>query len=43
MQIESVRKDGTVFFQDGSFVHADIILHCTGYAAYSINLALAWI
>ncbi|KAK9984619.1 hypothetical protein SO802_034144 [Lithocarpus litseifolius] len=29
--IESVRKDGTVFFQDGSFVHADIILHCTGY------------
>ncbi|KAK4557932.1 hypothetical protein RGQ29_007605 [Quercus rubra] len=27
----SVRKDGTVFFQDGSFVHADIILHCTGY------------
>ncbi|XP_075642553.1 flavin-containing monooxygenase FMO GS-OX-like 4 [Castanea sativa] len=29
--IESVRKDGTVIFQDGRFVHADIILHCTGY------------
>ncbi|GMY30066.1 flavin-containing monooxygenase FMO GS-OX-like 4 isoform X1 [Fagus crenata] len=29
--IESVREDGTVFFQDGSFVLPDIILHCTGY------------
>jgi hypothetical protein len=29
--IESVREDGTVFFQDGSFVLAGIILHCTGY------------
>lgn len=29
--IESVREDGTVYFQDGSFILADVILHCTGY------------
>ncbi|XP_038876860.1 flavin-containing monooxygenase FMO GS-OX-like 3 isoform X4 [Benincasa hispida] len=29
--IESVRKDGTVVFQDGCIVSADVILHCTGY------------
>ncbi|XP_011650417.1 flavin-containing monooxygenase FMO GS-OX-like 3 [Cucumis sativus] len=29
--IESVHKDGTVVFQDGSVVSADVILHCTGY------------
>ena len=32
MQIESVQKDGTVIFYDGSVVLADVILHCTGYA-----------
>eukprot|EP00261_Vitis_vinifera_P014134 XP_003631439.2 PREDICTED: flavin-containing monooxygenase FMO GS-OX-like 3 [Vitis vinifera] len=29
--IESVQKDGTVIFYDGSVVLADVILHCTGY------------
>ena len=33
MQIERVQKDGTVIFEDGSMVLADVILHCTGYAA----------
>ena len=32
MQIESVHKDGSVIFNDGSVVLADVILHCTGYA-----------
>lgn len=29
--IESVCKDGTVVFQDGCVISADVILHCTGY------------
>ncbi|XP_023539206.1 flavin-containing monooxygenase FMO GS-OX-like 3 [Cucurbita pepo subsp. pepo] len=29
--IKSVRKDGTVVFEDGCVVSADVILHCTGY------------
>ncbi|KAL6280099.1 hypothetical protein ACE6H2_016980 [Prunus campanulata] len=29
--IKSARDDGSVAFQDGSVVVADIILHCTGY------------
>ncbi|XP_062026117.1 flavin-containing monooxygenase FMO GS-OX-like 4 isoform X1 [Rosa rugosa] len=29
--IRSVHEDGSVVFQDGSVVRADIILHCTGY------------
>ncbi|XP_057977938.1 flavin-containing monooxygenase FMO GS-OX-like 4 [Malania oleifera] len=29
--IESAHEDGNVVFQDGSMVHADVILHCTGY------------
>ncbi|KAL4602541.1 hypothetical protein ACB092_10G059500 [Castanea dentata] len=29
--IDSVNEDCYVYFQDGSFVIADIILHCTGY------------
>ncbi|XP_057977859.1 flavin-containing monooxygenase FMO GS-OX-like 3 [Malania oleifera] len=29
--IESTCEDGTVIFQDGSMVLADVILHCTGY------------
>ncbi|KAG6685308.1 hypothetical protein I3842_12G105500 [Carya illinoinensis] len=29
--IGSVSGDGTVYFQDGSLVLADVILHCTGY------------
>ncbi|KAL5551162.1 hypothetical protein UlMin_001338 [Ulmus minor] len=29
--IKSVGEDGSVIFQDGSVVFADIILHCTGY------------
>lgn len=32
MQVESVHRDGTVIFQDGSGVLADVIMHCTGYA-----------
>uniref|UniRef100_A0ACD5TT74 Uncharacterized protein n=1 Tax=Avena sativa TaxID=4498 RepID=A0ACD5TT74_AVESA len=29
--IERAQKDGSVVFQDGSRVKADVILHCTGY------------
>ncbi|KAJ7959883.1 Flavin-containing monooxygenase [Quillaja saponaria] len=29
--ISCVHKDGRVVFEDGSVVHADFILHCTGY------------
>ncbi|KAI3468908.1 hypothetical protein Pfo_025571 [Paulownia fortunei] len=29
--INSVHKDGTVAFQDGNEIYADVILHCTGY------------
>ncbi|XP_050226425.1 flavin-containing monooxygenase FMO GS-OX-like 4 [Mercurialis annua] len=29
--IKSCHKDGSVAFQNGRVVHADIILHCTGY------------
>lgn len=32
MQIKSVHEDGSVVFQDGSILFADVILHCTGYA-----------
>lgn len=30
-QINRVYDDGTIFFQDGDSIEADIILHCTGY------------
>ncbi|KAM3687055.1 hypothetical protein ACJW31_10G047300 [Castanea mollissima] len=30
-QIKNVCEDGSVHFQDGSFVIANIIIHCTGY------------
>lgn len=33
MQIERAHEDGRISFQDGSVVHADVILHCTGYIA----------
>nr|BDH72886.1 marasmin synthase 2 [Tulbaghia violacea] len=29
--IKSVRKDGTVSFEDGTEIYADVIIHCTGY------------
>ncbi|CAA0842301.1 Flavin-containing monooxygenase FMO GS-OX-like 3 [Striga hermonthica] len=29
--IERVHKDGTVTFQDGNAIYAEVILHCTGY------------
>ncbi|XP_010259011.1 PREDICTED: flavin-containing monooxygenase FMO GS-OX-like 3 [Nelumbo nucifera] len=29
--VERAQEDGTVAFQDGSFAHVDVILHCTGY------------
>ncbi|XP_034704853.1 flavin-containing monooxygenase FMO GS-OX-like 3 [Vitis riparia] len=32
--VESVHRDGTVIFQDGSGVLADVIMHCTGYKYY---------
>ncbi|RVX15455.1 Flavin-containing monooxygenase FMO GS-OX-like 3 [Vitis vinifera] len=32
--VESVHRDGTVIFQDGSGVLADVIMHCTGYEYY---------
>ncbi|KAF5207773.1 Flavin-containing monooxygenase fmo gs-ox-like [Thalictrum thalictroides] len=31
MQVTSAHQDGSVVFEDGSLVHADVILHCTGY------------
>ena len=37
MQIKDVCEDGSVNFLDGSIVIADIILHCTGYAAYILQ------
>jgi len=37
MQIKNVCEDGSVHFQDGSFVIANIIIHCTGYAAYILQ------
>ena len=43
LQIEDVNEDCYVYFQDGSFVIADIIVHCTGYAAYSNKFCLALI
>ncbi|BAF20654.1 flavin-containing monooxygenase FMO GS-OX-like 8 [Oryza sativa Japonica Group] len=30
-QVEHLREDGTVVFDDGSFVVADAIIYCTGY------------
>ncbi|GMP42873.1 hypothetical protein CsSME_00012466 [Camellia sinensis var. sinensis] len=30
-KIVNVCEDGTVAFEDGSYVHADTIFHCTGY------------
>ena len=41
MQIESVQKDGTVIFYDGSMVLADVILHCTGYAPICL-ISILW-
>ncbi|CAM0956251.1 unnamed protein product [Alopecurus aequalis] len=29
--IEGAREDGSVVFQDGSSIKADVIMHCTGY------------
>ncbi|KAM4081618.1 hypothetical protein ACJW30_11G105800 [Castanea mollissima] len=29
--VECTKEDGKVVFQDGSFVYADVIMHCTGY------------
>ncbi|XP_073111848.1 flavin-containing monooxygenase FMO GS-OX-like 4 [Elaeis guineensis] len=29
--VESAHEDGHVVFQDGSSVHVDVIMHCTGY------------
>ncbi|PIA50149.1 hypothetical protein AQUCO_01300706v1 [Aquilegia coerulea] len=29
--VTSAHQDGNVVFEDGSSVHADVILHCTGY------------
>ena len=31
LQIKCTHKDGKVVVQDGSFVYADVILHCIGY------------
>lgn len=30
LQVECTKEDGKVVFQDGSFVYADVIMHCTG-------------
>lgn len=42
MQIESAHEDGTVVFQDGSSVHVDVILHCTGYVSLALVCQL-WV
>ena len=42
LQIEGVNEDCYVYFQDGSFIIADIILHCTGYAAYTNKFCLSF-
>ena len=46
IQIEFVDENGKIVFQDGSSVHADTILHCTGYESnaslfivFSLHLA----
>jgi len=31
LEVDHVYEDGTVAFQDGLRVHADVIIHCTGY------------
>ncbi|CDY27691.1 BnaUnng00410D [Brassica napus] len=31
MQIERVHEDGSVVFQNGKTILADVIMHCTGY------------
>ncbi|CAH8377035.1 unnamed protein product [Eruca vesicaria subsp. sativa] len=33
-QIDIAREDGTIVFQNGKVVHADTIVHCTGYKYY---------
>ncbi|VVB15182.1 unnamed protein product [Arabis nemorensis] len=33
-QIDVARKDGSIVFQNGKVVHADTIVHCTGYKYY---------
>jgi len=32
LQIDHAQEDGTVVFQDGSSIKADVIMHCTGYS-----------
>lgn len=32
VQIKSTNEDGSVVFDDGRVVCADVIIHCTGYA-----------
>ena len=31
LQIDCAEEDGSVVFQDGSSIKADVIMHCTGY------------
>jgi len=31
LQIDRAEEDGSVVFQDGSSIKADVIMHCTGY------------
>jgi hypothetical protein len=31
LQIDHAEEDGSVVFQDGSSIKADVIMHCTGY------------
>ncbi|ESQ29138.1 hypothetical protein EUTSA_v10023453mg [Eutrema salsugineum] len=33
-QIDIAREDGSIVFQNGKVVHADTIVHCTGYKYY---------
>jgi hypothetical protein len=38
LQIDHAQEDGTVVFQDGSSIKADVIMHCTGYSDLQYHL-----
>jgi hypothetical protein len=51
LQIDSAQEDGSVVFQDGHSIKADVIMHCTGYShvAYlkpicytNLSISLCW-
>lgn len=40
MQIDFGHEDGRVVFRSGRVVHADVIVHCTGYCIVSSDFLL---